>query len=116
MLGSMSPVSSISALGIREVRLTGRNTLLTVVEPGAYLIGRGEKVQLRVDSKSVSRVHARLHLDEDRRKVTLQDLGSSNGTVVGGAAADEPVPLYDGDSVKLGDFELLVTVRREGRS
>ncbi len=99
--------------GIQEVRLTCQGLLFTVREPGAHLIGRGEQVPLRIDDKSVSRVHARLHFDTDRETVTLQDLGSSNGTLVDGKPADKPVPLADGDLVTLGQVELVVRLRRE---
>jgi len=98
---------------VQEVRLTGQGLLLTVREPGAHLIGRGEQVPLRIDDKSVSRVHARLHIDTDRETVTLQDLGSSNGTLVDGKPADKPVPLADGALVTLGHVELVVHLRRE---
>lgn len=46
---------------------------------GKVVIGRAEDVDVRIDDPSVSRRHAILHLDSPMR---IEDLGSSNGTLV----------------------------------
>ena len=51
---------------------------------GAHLIGRGEECALRCDSVRVSRRHARLSVEGDR--VSIEDLGSRNGTWLRGRA------------------------------
>ena len=48
---------------------------------GAVTIGRGEGSAIRIDDPSVSRSHAVLHVG---RQLTIQDLGSANGTMVRG--------------------------------
>ncbi len=59
-------------------------------------LGRAPENDLVVDHPSVSRHHARFLVEENQVKV--QDLGSSNGTFVGGARleVDKPVPLLPG--------------------
>ncbi len=47
---------------------------------GAYLIGRGADCALRLDDASVSELHAKLILTPS--EAWIEDLGSSNGTVV----------------------------------
>lgn len=70
------------------------------LEPGATVIGRSPDAQLHVDSPGISRRHAELMLAEGA--VQVRDLQSSNGTFVNEVAIDGPVPLRDGDLLRLG--------------
>lgn len=67
---------------------------------GDNLIGRGPDAQIRIDNPEVSRRHARLNLAGDT--VTLEDLGSKNGTHHNGKRVDRPVELADGDEIWIG--------------
>jgi len=60
-----------------------------------------------IDHPSVSRKHARFHLG---RRVAVEDVGSSNGTVVGGRAIarGEIAPVEPGVVVEVGSAMLLV--------
>ncbi|HEY2515071.1 MAG TPA: FHA domain-containing protein, partial [Polyangiaceae bacterium] len=49
---------------------------------GRVTIGRAEDCDLRIDHASVSRHHAEVHVGEDEARI--QDLGSSNGTLLAG--------------------------------
>ena len=49
---------------------------------GEVIIGRGAEADLRIDTPSVSRRHARLIVESE--SVRLSDLGSRNGTRVNG--------------------------------
>ncbi len=64
-------------------------------------IGRALESDIVVTSKRVSREHARV-LRQGRR-VTLEDLGSTNGTFLNGERVLAPVELRDGDQVSIGD-------------
>src|SRR4051812_30391359 len=71
------------------------------------VIGRGDMCDVRIEDDSVSRRHARLVVDET---VTIEDLGSRNGTRVAGqpVAAKERVAIPTGAVIEIGD--VLVTV------
>jgi len=64
-------------------------------------IGRSAEAALSLpDVPSVSRVHARLSYGDGA--VTLEDLGSTNGTYVNGRMVHEPEPLKSGDRFQVG--------------
>ena len=67
---------------------------------GENVVGRDPRAQVWIDAPSVSRRHARLVVEPLR--VTVEDLGSKNGTFVRGARIDAVTPLADGDEAKFG--------------
>lgn len=67
---------------------------------GANLVGRDPECALTIPSGLVSREHARIVVDGER--VTLLDLGSKNGTRVGGRRVEGEVRLAEGDEVRIG--------------
>jgi len=67
---------------------------------GTNLIGRGPECQVQLLSHVVSRQHSRLIVTGDR--VTIEDLGSKNGTHIRGRLAATPTQLHDGDEILLG--------------
>jgi DNA-binding winged helix-turn-helix (wHTH) protein len=75
---------------------------------GEHLLGRDGDVAVCLESPTVSRHHARVRVDGD--SATIEDLGSKNGTRVGGQPVTAPLPLSDGDRIQLGS--VLVTFRR----
>ena len=72
---------------------------------GENIIGRDPDCVLAIPSSLVSRQHARIVVTGDR--ASLQDLGSKNGTLVGGRRAEGDVPLSDGDELKIGPARLV---------
>jgi diguanylate cyclase (GGDEF)-like protein len=64
------------------------------------LIGRSSKADIRIDQDSVSRNHARL--DGDGARFTVEDLGSTNGTLVNDEQIAGPTRLRSGDLIKVG--------------
>src|SRR5688572_14336424 len=68
---------------------------------GTMTIGRAATCAVSIDHRSVSRVHAALHVGES---LVLEDLGSANGTFVDGRrlAASERVPLAYGSVARVG--------------
>jgi two-component system response regulator AtoC len=54
-------------------------TVMALPAAGSVTLGRGEECEVRIDSPSVSRRHAVLHLGP---RLRIEDLGSANGTFV----------------------------------
>ena len=71
---------------------------------GEMLIGRGNRNQIRILDTEASRVHARISHDENGW--LLEDLGSSNGTIVNGELIQSRY-LESGDQIQLGGSILL---------
>lgn len=66
-------------------------------------IGREEDNHIILATSEVSRRHAVIAWRN--AAFEIQDLGSTNGTLVNGDLADRPCALQDGDTIRLGDVE-----------
>ena len=75
--------------------------------PGENVIGRDPQAAVFVDDNTVSRRHARVTVNGN--EAFLEDLGSKNGTTVGGRAPDASRGLKHGDAILVGS--VLFTVR-----
>jgi hypothetical protein len=75
-----------------------------LLDRDATTVGRHPDSDIFLDDVTVSRRHAELLRDE--RGTTLKDLGSLNGTYVGGDRVDER-RLATGDELQIGRFKLL---------
>lgn len=75
------------------------------------IVGRGEDVDLRIADDGMSREHAEILLDGQR--VTIRDLGSTNGTYCNGAGVDVR-EVADGDRIVLGSTTILKFSHEEG--
>lgn len=73
---------------------------------GDNIIGRDPECAVWLNSAGVSRRHARIGVDSRRRRLTLDDLGSSNGTFLGGMQIKGQVDLSDGDAIRFGSVEM----------
>lgn len=67
---------------------------------GAYLIGRGADCPIRLDDDSVSELHAKLILTPS--DAWIEDIGSSNGTIVNAAPISGTVRLTPSTIVSVG--------------
>ena len=81
------------------VHRPGQPAELVRIEDGAVL-GRSRACHLIFDDATVSKEHARLRVDG--RSVSIEDLHSTNGTLVNGKAIDGPTLLRKGDRIGLG--------------
>lgn len=64
------------------------------------VIGRGKGNALRIPSADVSREHCRLVVEEN--VVTVQDLGSVNGTLLNGVMVEGVQEVHPGDFLRVG--------------
>ena len=59
-----------------------------------------------LDASKVSREHARISVESATGRVLLEDVGSTNGTIVNGTPVAAAVTLADGDIITIGSVEL----------
>jgi DNA-binding winged helix-turn-helix (wHTH) protein len=67
---------------------------------GENVVGRGDEADVTIDAGAVSRRHARIVVDSGA--VTVEDLGSKNGTLVSDARISGPEYVRDGDEIRFG--------------
>jgi hypothetical protein len=80
----------------------------------ALVFGRATTADVPVNDLRVSRMHARIQFGE---RVTVADLGSANGTRVGGAFVGKvPVDLALGDVVQIGNTTIVLCPRQTAAS
>ncbi len=84
---------------VLEVRRPGSAPELVRIEDGAVL-GRSRECHIVFEDSTVSKEHARLRVDG--QSVFIEDLHSTNGTLVNGKAIDGPTQLRLGDRIALG--------------
>jgi adenylate cyclase len=77
-----------------------------LLEGQSWAIGRRDGCAVKLDSRSVSRLHALIQR-RDNGELALVDLGSRNGSFVNGSRVSFPVPLKDEDKILLGDQALI---------
>ena len=71
------------------------------LRPGRQVIGRRPECDIRVRERAVSGIHAEIIRVRDT--VTINDLASTNGTLLNGLRIRTPVPLAQGNLLKLGN-------------
>ena len=74
----------------------------------SFVIGRGQECHMRPKSDSISRRHCEITVEAD--VVTVQDLGSKNGTLVNGDRIESPTTLKNGDELRVGRLEFRVLI------
>lgn len=74
---------------------------------GITLIGRSLDCHVTIEDPLVSRQHARIVIDGD--DATLEDLGSRNGVKLNGIPIRGSALLKDGDRIRIGTQELVVS-------
>ena len=96
------------ALSNKKVKIRNLPDALPYEIPvGEVTIGRSSACNVGSESPEVSKIHARFTRTAER--LLLRDLGSSNGTFVGGVRVAE-APLTDGDVVSFGGGEYRVSI------
>lgn len=73
-----------------------------------FLIGRDPDCQLRPASQAISKRHCSVTVREG--KVFVQDIGSTNGTVVRGETIQGEVEVVHGDALKIGPLEFRIEI------
>jgi FHA domain len=68
---------------------------------GGLSIGRSKEADVQIEDRYASSIHARLFSREGRHFV--EDMKSTNGTLLNGGALTGEAELVDGDTVQIGD-------------
>src|SRR5262245_43873050 len=71
---------------------------------GSNVIGRDRDCAVYIDSRTVSRHHAKIVVTNDA--TTIEDLDSKNGTSVEGRKVTKPVALEDGAQIRIGSVTM----------
>lgn len=107
-----------SASGLRLLVLKDDAVLSVALPPGRSLvIGRSDRADVHIDDPSVSRLHAVIHVGVAEEgavpEITLEDLGSANGTMLSGRTLTrgQSVSIAPGEPVQLGLATLVVELR-----
>ena len=74
---------------------------------GPVVMGRSPSSDIVIDEPYVSSTHARLTLQGPA--LVLEDLGSTNGTLVNWHLIDQPVTLRENDEIQVGDTIMRVS-------
>ncbi|MFJ5291599.1 FHA domain-containing protein [Streptomyces sp. NPDC088348] len=76
---------------------------------GRIRIGRSAEADVPLDDPDVSRMHCTVTVEQDGR-VTVADLGSTNGTTLDGSGVgDDPVRMTPGSLLRVGESALRIT-------
>ncbi|MBQ9058915.1 MAG: FHA domain-containing protein [Atopobiaceae bacterium] len=76
---------------------------------GPVIVGRSPSSDVVISEPYVSATHARFTLQGPA--LVLEDLHSTNGTLVNGRSITQPVTLRDGDEIQVGDVVMRVSRR-----
>ncbi|HET8564942.1 MAG TPA: FHA domain-containing protein [Solirubrobacterales bacterium] len=68
---------------------------------GGLSVGRSKEADVQIDDRYASSLHARVFSREGRFYV--EDMNSTNGTLLNGATLQGEAELIDGDNVQIGD-------------
>lgn len=85
-----------------------------LIDRDVTTLGRHPDSIVFLDDITVSRHHARLLRDQGR--LTVEDLGSLNGTYVNRTLIDGPAVLRHGDEIQIGKYRATILMSESGRS
>jgi DNA-binding winged helix-turn-helix (wHTH) protein len=77
---------------------------------GENIVGRDPDCDIWLDASGVSRHHARIQIVSASADALLDDLASTNGTLLRGARVEGPEGLKDGDDIQIGSVTLTFRV------
>jgi pSer/pThr/pTyr-binding forkhead associated (FHA) protein/tRNA A-37 threonylcarbamoyl transferase component Bud32 len=111
LVAAAADAVGLVAMDKLRLKVTAGNATGTEIEvDDELLIGRMAEGEGRLgEDIEISRRHARIARGEDGA-YAVEDLGSTNGTIVNGHRIDKPELLYPGDTIEVGATKLVVQV------
>jgi DNA-binding winged helix-turn-helix (wHTH) protein len=107
------PRPSVTEGGYHRWWLAWNEKVLPIVD-GENVLGRDPRSAVWLDASGVSRRHACIRVNGDQ--VTIEDLGSRNGTFVGQARVGAPQRLEDGDVIGIGSIAVTFRIWSDDRA
>lgn len=95
------------------IKQAGHADRVVRLPEGATRMGRAEDNEIVLSDVGVSRRHAQVYVS--RSDVTVEDLGSGNGTYYNGYRI-QAQPVQDGDEIVIDPFTLMFRIRGQERS
>jgi len=111
----VSGPSSSSARVERPAAWLLGESIRVALHAGVNVVGRGVDDVAEIEAPTISRRHARITISIGD-SVTLEDLGSKNGTWLDDDRLTAPRTLADGDVVRLGSVKLTFRLARQPKS
>lgn len=75
---------------------------------GGVTIGRGAEADVRIEDRFASTIHCRIR--SRGNTYLVEDMNSTNGTLLNGAELRGEAELIDGDTIQIGDTEFRLEV------
>ena len=94
-----------------RIMAQGEKPRLVPITTAPFTIGRTEGNTLQLAAGDVSRTHCKITLRG--AETLIEDMGSTNGTVVNGQRISAPTPLHDGCKITIGPFDLIFVAPEE---
>src|ERR1043166_5548837 len=111
---TLSVLTAPPTEGSRLLIIDGATSLIVgLPTTGTVTIGRAPECEVRLGDVACSRRHAQLHIDDGA--LTLEDLGSHNGTRVNGEQVTGRQPLTSDDVVSIGPIQLVIHAEPRAR-
>jgi DNA-binding NtrC family response regulator len=111
---TLSVLTELAADGARLLVIDGATSLIVgLPDAGTVTVGRAPECEIRLTDAACSRRHAQLHIDDGA--LTLEDLGSHNGTRVNGERVTGRQPLTSNDVVSIGPIKLVIHAQQRAR-
>ncbi len=89
-------------------RASGHDAGMIYDLDGDFVLGRGDRAEIRLEDPFASSRHARIY--EQAGTLVLEDLRSTNGTYLNEELLDTPRPLHPGDHLRIGESEFVFEV------
>jgi DNA-binding NtrC family response regulator len=111
---TLSVLSGPSAEGARLLIIDGASSqIIGLPGAGTVTIGRAPECEVRLSDAACSRRHAWLHVEDGA--LTLEDLGSHNGTRVNGQRVTGRYSLTSDDVIGIGPIKLVIYAQHRAR-